>query len=326
MWFQSGNMDGFVPSSPVHNICRLLVLMSTKPQFIRNEMEVYNRNTKLPSSLITSDIENLLCLRTDIHMQLDSGNLVFVPKANTSRVHFLTETRQYGPMLHNRETEQFRIAPEFLYARFAWAVLPLAQTFAEKSGVKIRVWSAQQSRWEDKVNSTEEAAPARKRPCLEQRGSKGAFGTHSASMDLSGNTSAQDHPSDRASPNNRACLLSDSQDHPSTPPARRPSPTSHHSSPSPTWTPRPGYERRMKIFDGIVSRDPDSAWESLYWHPDAERLEVMKDAYLKAHEPLHGSEIKRQVGILKRGYALDDGEAVWGSQNAPDAMLEDDSE
>lgn len=289
-------------------------------------MEVYNRNTKLSGGLITSDIENLLCLRTDIHMQLDSGNLVFVPKANTSRVHFLTETRQYGPMFHNRETEQFHIAPEFLYARFAWAVLPLAQAFAERSGVKIRVWNTEQSTWEDKVYETDEAAPPRKRARLEQRGRNETSSDRGASKDSSGDTSLQHYFSHNASPTNRASLQSDPQDPPSTPPARRPSSGSHHSSPSPTWTPRPGHERRTKIFDGIISRDPVYAWESLYWHPDAERLEAMKDAYLKAHEPLHESEIQRQLGILKRGCVLYDGEALWDRQNVPDAMLADDSD
>lgn len=252
---------------------------------------------------MTSDIENLLFLRTDIHMQLDSGNLVFVPKAGTSRVHFLTETRQYGPMLHNRATEQFRIAPEFLYARFAWAVLPLAQAFAEKPGVKIRLWSAEQATWEDKVNPTEEPAPPRKRPRLETRGSKGVA-DRSASKDSSADTSLQDRGSHH---------------HPSTPP-------SHQSSPSPTWTPRAGYERRRMIFDGIVSRDPASAWESLHWHPDAERLEVMKDAYLKAHEPLHDKEMQRQMAILMRGHAVYDDETVWDEVTAVGSIVEDESE
>lgn len=58
---------------------------TARAQFTRNEMEVYNRDTKLPASLITSDIENLLCLRTDIHMHLGAGNVGLVPKAGGPR-------------------------------------------------------------------------------------------------------------------------------------------------------------------------------------------------------------------------------------------------
>lgn len=74
----------------------------------------------------------------------------------------------------------------------------------------------------------------------------------------------------------------------------------------------------------IVSRDPDSAWESLYWHPDAERLEVMKDAYLRAHEPLHEQEIKRQLKIVESGCGLYDGEAIWQHNGAFNTMVSDD--
>lgn len=73
-----------------------------------------------------------------------------------------------------------------------------------------------------------------------------------------------------------------------------------------------------------MSRNPDSAWESLYWHPDAARLEVMKDTYLRAHEPLHIQEIKRQLQILERGCGLYDGEAIWEHNETVDTVLSDD--
>ncbi|KAL0630932.1 hypothetical protein Q9L58_010220, partial [Maublancomyces gigas] len=117
--------------------------------FTRNEMEIYNLNAGLPNHLLTSDIQNCLRLRSDIHSQLDAGNFVFVPKCGTSCIHFLTPTHEYGRLLHNRKTEEFNVAPEFVYARFAWAVLPLAQAFAAKIGVKLRVWSTAQHSWEE---------------------------------------------------------------------------------------------------------------------------------------------------------------------------------
>lgn len=114
-------------------------------------MFYYNRNNTLSSRDITSDIQNCLRLRSDIHSMLDTGAFVFVPKSGTSSVHFIMQSRDYGRLFHNRQTEQMHVAPEFLYARFAWAVLQLAQNFASQKGVKVRVWSAIMSDWQDIV-------------------------------------------------------------------------------------------------------------------------------------------------------------------------------
>lgn len=57
-----------------------------------------------------------------------------------------------------------------------------------------------------------------------------------------------------------------------------------------------------------------SAWDTLCWHPDSDRLEQMKDEYLGAHEPLHGQEQKRQIEIMERGGILYDGEALWDDE------------
>lgn len=150
------------------------------PQFTRNKMDVYNRNPQLKDPLITSDTRNCLRLRIDIRSQFDSGAVTFVPKCGTSRAHFFTETKQYGPLLHNRETEEFWVAAQFVYSRFAWAVLKLAQSFGAKHGMKAHVWSAERNDWEEKVLENipnfkvDPNAPARsprKRPWLEDKSS-----------------------------------------------------------------------------------------------------------------------------------------------------------
>lgn len=117
-------------------------------------MGVYNRNPQLKSPLITCDTRNCLRLRSDIRNQLDLGAFVFVPKCGTSRIHFLAETQEYGRLLHNRETEEFCLGPQFVYARFAWAVLHLAQPFREKDGMKLHAWNAERNEWEGKAVNT----------------------------------------------------------------------------------------------------------------------------------------------------------------------------
>lgn len=147
-------------------------------QFTRNEMEIYNLNAGLPSELLTSDVNNCLRLRNDIHSQLDSGNFVFVPKCGTSCIHFLTPTQEYGRLLHNRKTEEFYVAPEFVYARFAWAVLPLAQAFAAKVGVKLRVWDVINHTWKETLRGPimppEPMLPLQKRPRIKSLASGAA--------------------------------------------------------------------------------------------------------------------------------------------------------
>lgn len=134
------------PPFPIH------LTNQNSPQFARNAMDLYNCNPSMPKNLQTSDVENLICLRIDMHSQFDSANMVFVPKCHTSRIHFLRERRHYGPMLQNRETERFRISPEFLYARFAWAVPPLARGFAARVDVKVHVWNTVLKAWESRLN------------------------------------------------------------------------------------------------------------------------------------------------------------------------------
>lgn len=298
-------------------------------------MEVYNLNASLPKHLLTSDIDNCICLRTDIHSLWDSAAFVFVPKCKSSRMHFLTVTRQYGPLLHNRETEEFRISYEFLYARFAWAVLPLAQTFAAKVGVKVCVWNAEQNGWVDKVNEPEVPRSPRKRPRLEQRESQPKGSVSGAAQDSSVQDGLEDV--DNASGRSPECDPSFTQSH------RYLSPTNKRPPQSPTKTPPSqdrGYEGRKRVFDGIgmglvlsgldlltwyaVSRDPAIAWERLSWHPDVERLERVKDQYLTENEPLHEQEVKRQLAVLEHGGFLFDDEPQWDNDSRMEEMLVDD--
>lgn len=284
-------------------------------------MEVYNLNASLPKHLLTSDIENCICLRTDIHSLWDSAAFVFVPKCASSRMHFLTVTRQYGPLLHNRQTEEFRVSNEFLYARFAWAVLPVAQTFAAKVGVKVSVWNGDQNVWVDRVNEPDVPRSPRKRQRLEHR--------ENQSPASATGTSVQDRvdgPNDAGgqSPERNRAFTPTRHGH------RRP-------PPSPTKTPpsdNRGYEGRKRVFDGIgmgivlcrrvvltgfaVSRDPAIAWEKLSWHPDIERLERLKDAYLTENEPLHKQEVNRQIAVLERGGFLFDDEPQWEDEYQSD--------
>lgn len=62
------------------------------------------------------------------------------------------------------------------------------------------------------------------------------------------------------------------------------------------------------------------------WHPDTERLQKIRNAYLSAREPLHEQEQKRQRAIWDRGGVLYNGEAIWEDNNQRDDMAADDND
>lgn len=76
----------------------------------------------VPTNMLR-DLNNLVLLRSDIHTQFDNRKLVFFPKAaNGFAVHVLQPMRDLLPIYHNTPVEVSACAPEFLLARFAWAI------------------------------------------------------------------------------------------------------------------------------------------------------------------------------------------------------------
>lgn len=182
----------------------------------------------------------------------------------------------------------------------------------------------------DRVNEPDMPRSPRKRQRLEQRESQS---TASASGPTVSGTSVQD----RVDGFNAAGGQSPERNRAFTPTRHGSSMTHHRPPPSPTKTPPSedrGYEGRQWVFDGIgtgfvlcprivltrftVSRDPAIAWQKLSWHPDVERLERLKDAYLTEYEPLHKQEVNRQIAVLERGGFLFDDEPQWDNDYQSD--------
>lgn len=82
----------------------------------------------------TPDIGNGIRL----HLLFDSRAFIIIPKASTWRVHFLNITTDYGRLFHNRKTLTITLPREFMFARFAWAVIPFAKGFATRLGFKVK--------------------------------------------------------------------------------------------------------------------------------------------------------------------------------------------
>jgi len=115
-------------------------------------MSAYASNKQISDSNPTTDIDNLLALRKDLHSAFDKRVFVFVPKTNFGAfyVHFLARTPDFCPIYHNREVAALSsvISPQFLFARFAWAIFPLAKAFIKRSGIRITTWNNISGKWE----------------------------------------------------------------------------------------------------------------------------------------------------------------------------------
>lgn len=111
-------------------------------------MDIYNLNHTLTGRYLMCDLQNCILIRQDLQTVFDSKAFVLVPKMGTMYLHFLKYGPNYAPMFHNSTAVKMDIAAEFLYARFAWAVLPLVMSFASRPEVRIKVFNPHIADWE----------------------------------------------------------------------------------------------------------------------------------------------------------------------------------
>ncbi|KAL9029980.1 MAG: hypothetical protein Q9196_001846 [Gyalolechia fulgens] len=98
--------------------------------FQTNSMTAYNTNLALTGTYLLDDVANAVALRPDIHKEFDQAGYVFVQKQEKWTVHFLRPTYNLGRAYHNIPVDlKSQVSPEFLLARFAWAIFPLVRLF-----------------------------------------------------------------------------------------------------------------------------------------------------------------------------------------------------
>ena len=77
---------------------------------------------------VHDDPRNLFALRWDLHsLQFNHGSWVIVPKANEMVVHFIKPSDESAALYHNHPFDTTNLSSEFIYARFAWAIIGLAK-------------------------------------------------------------------------------------------------------------------------------------------------------------------------------------------------------
>lgn len=288
--FRERSVTGYVSSlPPIPNEITSTHTDAFGPtQFIRNEMHQYNLNLSLTSSYLTSDVENCLRLRGDVHTALDRGDFVIVPKCGSSYVHMLKRTVEYGRLYHNRATQDIHVTCEFLYARFAWAIIPMASVFASKEGVLIQNYDSASNSWKTGVVTP----PLQQVPNKRRRGIESTGGSAAAVTVL---------PSSAADGGTTGVVLA-------------------HQVPSEAVGFRP--PSPAEVFEKMVAAYPQRAWERSTWHPETPRMIALREEYLCAHEPLHAAEVNRQNSILDAGGTVSDCSSESGTEKTLEVCSE----
>lgn len=100
-----------------------------------NNMKVYSlSNKKEPEN----DSRNLFALRWDLRSLLfDQAKWVVVPKGGQMVVHFISQSYEAAALYHNQTFDTAQLSHEFLFARFAWAIIEQAKSVV-KPGLRKR--------------------------------------------------------------------------------------------------------------------------------------------------------------------------------------------
>ncbi|KAF8454632.1 hypothetical protein BDZ91DRAFT_747451 [Kalaharituber pfeilii] len=127
-----------------------IVPKAEREWFRRNTMRVYNDNQSLSPHHQLNDQRNCLLLRSDVHQVFnDRRSFVFVPKAGKIVNHFVTKTHDLGSLYHNRELGVLQVPAEFIFARLAWAIIPMSIAFTTTEGRRIKIFDAETHSYKD---------------------------------------------------------------------------------------------------------------------------------------------------------------------------------
>lgn len=99
--------------------------------FFANGMSRWNNDTSLEEQSLFDDHANLILMRSDLHKAFDDGKFILYPKDATGfSLHIMEPSLDLGILYHNAKTHPIaNCRPEFIYARFAWALFRFLSGF-----------------------------------------------------------------------------------------------------------------------------------------------------------------------------------------------------
>ncbi|KAI4090079.1 MAG: hypothetical protein LQ344_004950 [Seirophora lacunosa] len=99
--------------------------------FDDNEMIGYG-NKHASNNRGINDDANTMLLRADLHRAFDKRRFTFLPKKECTLVTHIFESESLRDIYHNVALNTTYNAPEYLFARFAWTILPLVKQFLRR--------------------------------------------------------------------------------------------------------------------------------------------------------------------------------------------------
>lgn len=86
------------------------------------------------SASTPDDLSNTILIRADLHIAFDNPKFVFIPKPSSLRssqlvTHLVEASGELEQLYHNRMLQPMQSSIELLFARFAWKILPLLESF-----------------------------------------------------------------------------------------------------------------------------------------------------------------------------------------------------
>jgi len=129
-----------------------------------NNMDVYSSsNKKHPEN----DSRNLFALRRDLHSMLfDQAKWVVVPKGGQMVVHFIDQSFEAAALYHNQTFDTSQLSHEFLFARFAWAIIEQAKsaiTVGLRKRFRLIIPTSESSVSEPQVESAQSSVGANRK-------------------------------------------------------------------------------------------------------------------------------------------------------------------
>ncbi|KAM0800620.1 hypothetical protein BDR22DRAFT_775894, partial [Usnea florida] len=101
-----------------------------KDWFTKNHMRSYIQNHYTDPDDAIDHPSNAVAMREELHTVFDQKIFVFMWKENAWTTHFLRPTYEFGEEYHSKSvTINSGVSTQFLLARLAWAVFPLAKQF-----------------------------------------------------------------------------------------------------------------------------------------------------------------------------------------------------
>ena len=117
--------------------------------FRSNDMYQYVPQQSQTGDLAIDNPAMALFLRADLHRAFDKFQFIFVPKATGVLVtHAVESTIELRNLYHNATLQQVGAGPQFLFARFAWAIFPFLIGFLQRGQYRLlKLATKQKERW-----------------------------------------------------------------------------------------------------------------------------------------------------------------------------------